>query len=105
MPLIASLERGMSYDRRRYVRHPTNIGAGLSANIRPSTNVTITDLSVAGCCLTTDWALEAGARVWIRLPGLESAPARVAWCEDRRAGLAFDHPLHPAVVARFAGEP
>lgn len=105
MPLIASLERGMAYDRRRYMRHTTNIGAGLSANIRPSTAVTVTDLSVGGCCVCTDLALEAGARVWIRLPGLESAPARIVWCDGARAGLSFDHPFHPAVVARYASLP
>lgn len=103
MPLIASLERQMAYDRRRYMRHQTSFGAGLSANIRPSSTVTVTDLSVGGCCVRTDLTLEPGGRVWIRLPGLESAPARVAWCDGERAGLRFDHPFHPAVVARYVG--
>ena len=62
MPLTASLERGMAYDRRRHFRHTTNIGAGLSANIRPSTAVTVTDLTVAGCGIRTEWELEPGAR-------------------------------------------
>jgi hypothetical protein len=95
----------MAYDRRRHFRHSTNIGAGLSANIRPSTAVTVTDLTVAGCGIRTEWELEPGARVWIRLPGLESAPARVAWSEGTQAGLSFDQPFHPAVVARFVDVP
>lgn len=101
MPMTASLERGMAHDRRRYLRQPANIGAGLSANIRPSTEVIVTDLSPGGCGVRTEWELETGARVWIRFPGLESAPARVAWAEGRQAGLCFDHPFHPAVVARL----
>jgi len=101
MAVIAALERGLAYDRRRYLRRPTQFGAGLSANIRPSTPVTVLDLSVGGCCIATDLELERGARVWIRLPGLESAPARIAWSDGARAGLTFDNPFHPAVVARF----
>lgn len=102
MALIASLERGMAFDRRRYLRQQTQFGAGLSANIRPTDEVAVVDLSVGGCGIRTSIELERGARVWIRLPGLEAAPARVAWCGEGRAGLHFDHPLHPAVVARFA---
>jgi hypothetical protein len=101
MTMTASLERGMAHDRRRYLRQQTNIGAGLSANIRPSTAVAVTDLSPGGCGVRTDWELEPGTRVWIRFPGMESAPARVAWCEGRQAGLCFDNPFHPAVVARL----
>lgn len=103
MHVPASLERGMAYDRRRYLRHSTHFGAGLAANIRPSSKVTVTDLSVGGCGIRTDLHLEPGTRVWIRLPGLESVPARVAWSDSGAAGLAFDLPFHPAVVARFAG--
>ena len=101
MRLIAALEQTMIYNRRRYMRQATNFGAGLSANLRPGVAVTVTDLSVGGCGITTELMLAPGARVWIRLPGLESVPARVAWAEDGRAGLSFDHPFHPAVVARF----
>jgi hypothetical protein len=49
---------------------------------------------VAGHC-------EVGARVWLKLPGLESWSARIAWTQDKRAGLSFDRPLHQAVVERY----
>ena len=101
MRINASLERSTAYARRRYVRHPVRIGAGLSENIRPSAAITVIDLSTGGCGIETDLHLEEGARVWLKLPGLESWPGRVAWCADGRAGLSFDAPLHPAVIERF----
>jgi hypothetical protein len=104
MRLTAAIERESGYDRRRYVRSQVAIGAGLgSAQDRPSTAVTVVDLSQGGCGIETGAYLEAGARVWLKLPGLQSWPARVAWVEDARAGLQFDAPLHAAVVARYRG--
>ena len=102
MRVQAALERGVAFDRRRYFRHSVQIGGGLSANIRPSIQVVVVDLSTGGCGLELDAELERDSRVWLKLPGLESWPARVAWTEDKRAGLAFDHPLHPAVVGHIA---
>jgi hypothetical protein len=101
MRLRAELERGAAYDRRRYMRHATALAGGLAANLKTSIGVTITDLSVGGCGIALNHELDAGARVWIRLPGLENRPARVMWANGERAGLAFDQPLHPAVVARY----
>lgn len=98
MRISAALERGAVFDRRRYMRHAVQIGGGLSANIRPALRILVTDLSVGGCGIELDVELETGGRVWLKLPGLESLPARVAWTADGRAGLEFDHPLHPAVV-------
>lgn len=101
MRLRAELERGAAYDRRRYLRHATALAGGLAANLKTSIAVTITDLSVGGCGIVLDAELVVGARVWIRLPGLENRPARVIWTNGERAGLAFDQPLHPAVLARY----
>ena len=98
MRISAALERGAVYDRRRYLRHQVHIGGGLAANIKPSSPVVVTDLSTGGCGIELGIELERGARVWLRMPGLENLPARVVWSEEGRAGLAFDHPLHAAVV-------
>jgi hypothetical protein len=65
--------------------------------------VTVIDLSPGGCGIETGIDLEVGARVWLKLPGLESWPSRVAWSEQGRAGLAFDRPMHEGVVGRFTG--
>ena len=101
MRLAASIERGMAFDRRRYARRQVQIGAGLYENVRPTVPITVTDLSTGGCGVETSVELASDARVWLKLPGLESWPCRVAWSQGRRAGLSFDHPLHPAVVERF----
>ena len=102
MRLAASIERESGYDRRRFARTAVTIGAGLgSAQDRPSTGVTVVDLSQGGCGIESAPYLEAGARVWLKLPGLQSWPARVAWADGTRAGLQFDNPLHVAVVERY----
>lgn len=102
MRLAAAIERASATDRRRFERTAVSIGAGLgSASDRPSTSVTVVDLSEGGCGIETSAYLEAGTRVWLKLPGLQSWAARVAWADGARAGLAFDAPLHGAVVARY----
>jgi hypothetical protein len=102
--ISASLERGSEYDRRRYARAPVQIGAGLRSggDDRPSCAVSVVDLSTGGAGVEVDVHLESGSRVWLKLPGLQSWPARIVWCAAGRAGLAFDSPLHPAVVDRYA---
>jgi hypothetical protein len=96
------LERGAAEDRRRFTRHPVSVGAGLAAaNDRPAAPVTVIDLSTHGCGIEVSSHCEPGARVWLKLAGLESWPARIAWAEGNRAGLSFDRPLHQAVVDRY----
>lgn len=103
MRVAALLERGAAEDRRRHMRLPTSFGAGLaSANDRPGAPVIVVDLSTHGCGIEVAGHCEVGARVWLRLPGLESWASRIAWAEGSRAGLSFDRPLHQAVVDRYA---
>jgi hypothetical protein len=101
MRINAAIERGSAYDRRRSVRQPVLIGAGLGSSDRSSSSVTVVDLSTDGCGIEATCHLETGARVWLKLPGLESWPARIAWAEEGRGGLQFDRPLHDAVVERY----
>lgn len=103
MRVHGSLERSVAFNRRRYMRHTVSIGGGLSANIRPASPVTVVNLSCGGCGIETELLLNPDDRVWLRLSGFEAWPCKVAWAEDGRAGLSFDHPLHPAVVAHIAG--
>ena len=103
MRIAAMLERGAAEDRRRFIRHPVSVGAGLAAaSGRPGAPVTVVDLSTHGCGIEVSSHCEVGSRVWIKLPGLESWPSRIAWAQDDRAGLSFDRPLHQAVVDRYA---
>lgn len=61
--------------------------------------VDILDLSTHGFRVETHLKLDIGATLWLRLPGLEATPARVAWIEGNCAGCSFDRPLHAAVLA------
>lgn len=63
---------------------------------------TLHDLSCGGCrignaCL----ARSAEDEIFIRIPGLESLPARVCWTDGSAAGLQFERALHPAVFQRI----
>jgi hypothetical protein len=103
MRVAAMLERGSAEDRRRFLRHPVSVGAGLSGDSgRPGSPVTVVDLSTGGCGIEVSGHCEPGSRVWLKLPGLEAWPARIVWAEGGRAGLSFDRALHEAVVARYA---
>ena len=103
MRVAAMLERGAAEDRRRFMRHPVSVGAGLaSSNDRPAAPVMVVDLSTHGCGIEVAGHCERGSRVWLKLPGLESWPSRIVWAEGNRAGLSFDRPLHQAVVDRYA---
>ena len=103
MRVAALLERKAAEDRRRFMRHPVSVGAGLASDSgRPAAPVTVVDLSTHGCGLEVSGHCEPGTRVWLKLPGLESWPAHIVWAEADRAGLSFDRPLHQAVVERYA---
>ena len=102
MRVAAMLERAAAADRRRFMRRPVSFGAGLaSSNDRPGAPVIVVDLSTHGCGIEVAGHCEVGARVWIKLPGLESWPSRIMWAEGTRVGLSFDRPLHQAVVDRY----
>ena len=80
-------------------RVPVALRAGLRQRGASAVTVQILDLSTHGFRIDTHLSLEVGTQVWLRLPGLEATPARVAWVEGHRAGCAFDRPLHPAVLS------
>lgn len=65
--------------------------------------VEICNLSEGGALIEgEDLALEHGARTELRLEALGSFAGVVKWIGDRRAGIAFDKPLHAAVVLFMA---
>ena len=101
MRIAARLERAAAKDQRRFARHPVSLSAGLTAGDRPSSAVTVVDLSTHGCGVEISSHVAAGDRVWMALPGLESWVGRVVWAQDGRAGIAFDRPLHQGVVDRY----
>jgi hypothetical protein len=56
------------------------------------------NLSTDGYMAETDVALEIGANVWLKLPGLEAQNSWVMWAEEGKAGFKFAAPLHQATV-------
>lgn len=61
----------------------------------------IADLTADGCRLVGVGPFPADGEMWVRLDGLESLASRAVWSRHGLAGVRFDRPLHPAVVARY----
>jgi hypothetical protein len=74
------------------------LGAGLRQRGASGVSVLVTDLSIHGFRASTHLALQNGADVWLRLPGLEPCHATVAWSKGQYIGCKFERPLHPAVL-------
>lgn len=80
-----------------------DIAGKLLATIRFSTGgaqeLEVLDLSHGGCMIDRRRAVaEPGSRVLVKLPGLAYQPGEVVWVEDAHAGIAFEQPLHEAVL-------
>lgn len=59
----------------------------------------VLDISPGGCMVDSKrWAVDEGQRALIQLPGLSFQPVNIVWIEDGRAGLAFESPMHEAVL-------
>ena len=83
---------------RKSERIPVEVGAGLRQRGASGVSVRVMDLSPEGFRASTHLELSKGSDVWLRLPGLETLHATVAWSEGHFVGCAFERPLHPAVV-------
>lgn len=90
-------------ERRRAPRLAISLGASLRERSRPAFSVALVDLSPFGCRIELSADLEAGAQVWLKLPGLEARFSRVAWCRGGFAGIAFEDPLHESVIDCLIG--
>ncbi len=83
---------------RQAERTHVEMGAGLRQRGASGVTVRILDLSTHGFRASTHLDLQAGADVWLKLPGLEPLHAKVAWTSAHFVGCAFERPLHPAVL-------
>jgi hypothetical protein len=79
-------------------RVSVTLGAGLRQRGASGVTIQVVDLSTHGFRAATHLELEVGTDVWLRLPGLESCHATVAWSKGHLIGCAFERPLHPAVL-------
>ena len=88
-------------ERRQATRAPADLPISVRQKGRGQRPAMLTALSPDGCTVTQVTLSEADGPVWVRMPGLESQPARCVWQTHGIAGLAFEHALHPAVASRF----
>ena len=91
------------YDTCQGERHPCMFRGGVREEGKPGVDATVLNISNSGCRLDTREPISPGARVWVRLPGLEPWEGRIMWTRGGSAGCKFVQPLHPAVVQRLLG--
>lgn len=89
-------------ERRRTPRVAISLSASLRERGRSAFGVRLVDLSANGCRLDIGSDIEAGAWVWLKLPGLEPRYSRIAWSRAGFAGIEFEAPLHDAVIDALA---
>ena len=85
-------------DGRRAERRIVNLAASLREPGASLTEAEVVNLSVTGFAAETEAPLEAGAHVWLKLPGLEPTSSRCVWIDGKRAGFEFSSPLHAATL-------
>lgn len=89
-------------ERRREGRQ--RILVGVRCRIAPgqSPEVHLTEISVTGCQIVIrEGLLKTAQHVVIKARGLEGLPGTVRWVLGDAVGIAFEHPLHPAVLAHL----
>lgn len=96
--LVGQLSVDPGYDGRRAPRREVVLGAGLRQRGAHAVTIQIMDLSTHGFRAATHLDLMPGSDVWLKMPGLESMHARVAWMQGHLMGCEFVRPLHPAVL-------
>lgn len=100
--VIGQLATAPARKDRSAERVHVELGAGLRQRGASGVTIQILDLSTNGFRAATHLELEIGTDVWLKLPGLESWHARVAWVNGHLLGCEFVRPLHAAVVQMVA---
>jgi hypothetical protein len=88
-------------ERRSLCRHEVCFDGTLRSTGKSARQITILDLSTGGCAIDPAGFLTLNQLVWVRLPGLESWEASVAWVKQGCAGIRFSRPMHAAVIERY----
>src|ERR1044072_9798405 len=82
--------------RRAATRRPAATPGVLRHFTRGAEFIDLVDISTHGCRFTSRWPFEAGARVFLGLPGFEPRLATIAWHEQGQGGRPLDPPPAPA---------
>ena len=99
MRIAAELTNFVSARERRSARTKVHLEAGYRDG-QARGSVDVVDLSPSGVKIESHLNLHPNSLIWLKLPGLESWQARVAWVDRHEAGCEFVRPLHPAVYDR-----
>lgn len=83
---------------RRAVRRSVSLNAKLRPREGKPADVDVLDLSSLGFRAECLSSFHPGDHVWLKLPGLETLYARVAWTDQAFIGCEFTAPIHPAVI-------
>ncbi len=92
---LAQLPQG---EGRRSQRLLVNFAASIREAGASVVDAEVQNLSVTGFMAETDMKVEIGARVFLKLPGMEPLGSEVRWIEDGKVGFEFTSPLHPATL-------
>ena len=99
---MTGVEALQPFVERRAVRRPAcAIDVTVRQRGRFAVAAATADLTARGCRVAGAGPFARHSEMFVRLPGLESQTARVVWSEGVVTGLAFAHPLHSAVYARY----
>ena len=102
LAVACAIEVAAQAEQRRHPRLAALRGAKLRSRQSGVVTGAITDLSVGGCRVATRGHFVVGTRVCLRIEGLQSWWGTVAWREGVELGIAFEAPLHPAVIEHIA---
>src|SRR3569623_552204 len=89
---------GGTSDHRSQERVGVRMPARLRDRAANKYDVHLLDLSVTGFRAEAHYSLDAGAIVWLTIPGLQGLEATVAWRRAAVLGCKFRQPLYPAVL-------
>lgn len=92
-------------NRRQAQRFATLAAISVREAGRHQVPAMLESLSMNGCSVAGVTVSDRAETVWVRIPGLESQPARLCWARLGVAGLRFERPLHPAVADHLANRP
>lgn len=87
-------------DRRGALRHPVKIAGSLSSSSQTPITVELTDISDLGCQIVRPAELTRDTTLCLSFGGFTFFDAIVVWTSPKAAGLRFEQPMHPALIAQ-----
>lgn len=87
----------------RPIRWPADVAAEVREPRSCPLPVRIVELSISGCRVWAGFRLRTGGPAIVQVAGLAALAGRIVWARDWQASIAFDAPLHPAVVRHIVG--